>query len=157
MPEYKKARDLVRKLQIEIKYNNNGRSAGCYNQTLDYIRMGKYSELKKSRDFFWAVMFHEIGHWSGHPKRVNRKSLVDRAKAAVGIASDEKSAERMQEYVQAIRQVFSGKDRYGGIERLMRVLGPYVGISVVLYSLYHLDDFRWGKTRTINEDDSKQK
>ena len=34
-------------------------------------------------------------------------------------------------------------------------LGPYVGISIVLYSLYHLDDFRWGKTRIVSEDDNK--
>ncbi|KUL91538.1 hypothetical protein ZTR_01643 [Talaromyces verruculosus] len=34
-------------------------------------------------------------------------------------------------------------------------LGPYVSISIVLYSLYHLDDFRWGKTRIVSEDDNK--
>ncbi|KAH7348874.1 chitin synthase [Rhexocercosporidium sp. MPI-PUGE-AT-0058] len=36
-------------------------------------------------------------------------------------------------------------------------LGPYVGMTVVLYSLYHLDDFRWGRTRTVSGDGGKRK
>jgi chitin synthase len=40
---------------------------------------------------------------------------------------------------------------------ICNTLGPYVGITVVLYSLYHLDDPRWGKTRIVIEDDSKRK
>lgn len=35
--------------------------------------------------------------------------------------------------------------------------GQYVGTAVVIYSLYHLDDFRWGKTRTVSDDSSKRK
>ncbi|KAH9205978.1 chitin synthase [Leptodontidium sp. 2 PMI_412] len=35
--------------------------------------------------------------------------------------------------------------------------GQYVGVAVVIYSLYHLDDFRWGKTRTVSDDSSKRK
>lgn len=40
---------------------------------------------------------------------------------------------------------------------MCNTLGPYVAMTVVLYSLYHLDDFRWGKTRIVIEDDSKRK
>lgn len=38
----------------------------------------------------------------------------------------EEDSTRIQEYVRGIREVFSGKDRYAGIERFMSVLAPYV-------------------------------
>ena len=40
---------------------------------------------------------------------------------------------------------------------MCNAFGPYVGMTIVLYSLYHLDDLRWGKTRIVSEDDSKCK
>jgi hypothetical protein len=53
-------------------------------------------------------------------------SLVDRAKSLFGSDSNQETYERVQAYVSAVRDVFSGDDRYKGIERFMAVLGPYV-------------------------------
>ncbi|MBU2589556.1 MAG: hypothetical protein KKA65_03055 [Nanoarchaeota archaeon] len=53
-------------------------------------------------------------------------SLVDRAKLLFNRNTDKKEHERVQAYVKAIRDVFSGDDRYKGIERFMAILGPYV-------------------------------
>ncbi|MAG52587.1 MAG: hypothetical protein CMH62_01355 [Nanoarchaeota archaeon] len=53
------------------------------------------------------------------------KNLVDRAKSMFSGDSEE-AQEHVQEYITELREVFSGKDRYNGIERFMEVLGPYV-------------------------------
>ena len=54
-----------------------------------------------------------------------KTGLVGKAKSLVGI-TDENRTEQLQRYVTDVRKVFSGKDRYVGIQRLMKVLGPYV-------------------------------
>jgi len=54
-----------------------------------------------------------------------KDNLVEKAKSLVG-ASDEGSHERLQEYVRDMRTVFAGSDRYLGIQRFMKILGPYV-------------------------------
>lgn len=33
------------------------------------------------------------------------------------------------------------------------VVGPFLTITVLLYALYHLDHFSWGKTRQVILDD----
>ena len=55
------------------------------------------------------------------PKR--KAKLVTKIKSALGILKEKPNVE---EYVQKIRTVFSGEDRYKGIERFMTLLGPYV-------------------------------
>jgi len=56
-------------------------------------------------------------------KLPKKNSLVGKAKS---LFNNKESYEKIQEYVTAIREVFSSKDRYRGIERFMAVLGPYV-------------------------------
>ncbi len=54
-------------------------------------------------------------------------SLVKKVKAVFSSSEqDPKMYERLQMYRQDVREVFSGDDRYKGIERFMKVLGPYV-------------------------------
>lgn len=55
-----------------------------------------------------------------------QKSLVGKARSLLSGSSKEDVAERMQQYVRDIREVFASDDRYAGIERFMGVLGPYV-------------------------------
>jgi hypothetical protein len=70
-------------------------------------------------------------------KRVEpKKSLGERDKSSLGFSlkADSKeeeeqelfTTEQREEYIRAIRNVFSSEDRYEGIERFMNVLGPYV-------------------------------
>ena len=54
------------------------------------------------------------------------KNLVDRTKSLFSGGSEEEEQENFQEYIDSIREVFSGEDRYKGIERLVEVLGPYI-------------------------------
>ena len=66
-----------------------------------------------------------IGTPSPLPEK-KKKSFIDRAKALFGKTQEDKDYEHVQEYVKAVREVFSGDDRYKGIERFMTVLGHYV-------------------------------
>lgn len=60
------------------------------------------------------------------PVRLPRQkdSLVDDDKST--FHTDPETYDRLQEYASDIREVFSGNDRYKGIERFMAVIGPYV-------------------------------
>ncbi len=53
------------------------------------------------------------------------KGVVTRLKSLVSDPNAEAS-KQLRNYPRAIRAVFSGEDRYNGIERFMTVLGPYV-------------------------------
>ena len=47
-----------------------------YSPTLDYINLPPRHSFKTEEKFF-STSYHELTHWSGHPKRLNRKqSLV---------------------------------------------------------------------------------
>ena len=52
-----------------------------------------------------------------------KKSLVERVKS---LLTKSQPADDLKPYVPQIREVFSGEDRYKGIERFMKVLAPYV-------------------------------
>ena len=54
-----------------------------------------------------------------------KESSVDYDKTPLS-SKDPEGYDRLQEYAASIREVFSGDDRYGGIERFMAVLGPYI-------------------------------
>ncbi len=54
------------------------------------------------------------------------KSLAGKAKSLLSGSAEADTGERMQQYMQDIREVFASDDRYAGIERFMGVLGPYV-------------------------------
>lgn len=54
-----------------------------------------------------------------------KDSLTGRAKSFFG-TSDQEAYQHLQRYVKDIREVFAGEDRYLGIQRFMKVLGPYV-------------------------------
>jgi len=58
--------------------------------------------------------------------RQKAKTLKGKIKSLFSSKPEENFTEKIQEYVQAIREIFSSEDRYRGIERLMSVLGPYV-------------------------------
>ncbi|GEM_PF-3476196 len=52
--------------------------------------------------------------------------IIAGAKKILGIGDDAKLGEKLPEYVTDMREVFSGEDRYNGVEKMMEVLGPYV-------------------------------
>ena len=55
------------------------------------------------------------------------KGLFEKLKSAlIGDGTEKISPETLKEYASKVRVVFSGEDRYKGIERFMEVLGPYV-------------------------------
>ncbi|MBU0894263.1 MAG: hypothetical protein KKB88_02375 [Nanoarchaeota archaeon] len=63
-------------------------------------------------------------------KLPRQKGLVGKAKSLLGRNPKQDTSERMQQYIKDVREVFSGDDRYAGIERFMSILGPYVEKSM---------------------------
>jgi antirestriction protein ArdC len=59
--------------QISFK----GKAAAYYNVELDEITLPKMKEFKSNHGYY-ATLFHELVHATGHEKRLNRKTLADR-------------------------------------------------------------------------------
>lgn len=59
-------------------------------------------------------------------KLQDKKGLVGTVLGLIGAGTESKAKDRLPKYPADIRGVFSGPDRYSGIERFMEVLGPYV-------------------------------
>lgn len=57
----------------EIKY---GGSTACYIPSKDEILMPEKKDFKDSESFY-ATLFHEMAHSTGHSKRLNRKEVVN--------------------------------------------------------------------------------
>lgn len=60
---------LVKKLGIDVQYGGN---RAYYNASTDHIRMPVRGAFP-SADTFYGTLAHEIGHWTGHPSRLNRQ------------------------------------------------------------------------------------
>lgn len=53
-----------------------GGSIACYSPAEDRVKMPRMSCFK-SVDAYYATLFHEIGHATGHPKRLNRPEVAN--------------------------------------------------------------------------------
>lgn len=49
----------------------HGGGRACYIPTIDEVHMPQAESFKSSADYY-ATMFHELGHWTGHESRLNR-------------------------------------------------------------------------------------
>lgn len=47
-----------------------------FSKASDFINMPRQNTFEKSEEYY-STLFHEIGHWTGHESRLNRKTLVD--------------------------------------------------------------------------------
>ncbi|TCZ55775.1 ArdC family protein [Roseicella aquatilis] len=54
-----------------------GGERAFYTPNLDYIRMPDM-ETFVYPEAFYATLAHELGHWTGHPSRLNRETIVKR-------------------------------------------------------------------------------
>jgi antirestriction protein ArdC len=54
--------------KAKIKF---GGDSACYIPMLDIINMPQAETFKSTADYY-ATMFHELGHWTGHESRLNR-------------------------------------------------------------------------------------
>ena len=59
---------FIAKTDADIRHGEKG---ACYVPSHDFIRMPSYA-LFKTAAHYYATIFHELGHWSGHESRLNR-------------------------------------------------------------------------------------
>ena len=53
-----------------------GGNRACYNRLTDIVTTPHKGQFKSEEDFY-STLFHELGHSTGHSKRLNRKELVE--------------------------------------------------------------------------------
>ena len=63
-----KAERILKESGAEIRHGGN---EAFYNLTGDYIQLPERDQLKTQADYY-ATALHEMGHWTGHPSRLNR-------------------------------------------------------------------------------------
>lgn len=59
---------FVAQTKAEIRHGGN---QACYVPTSDYVQMPPY-ECFRDRESFYAVLSHELTHWTGNQKRIDR-------------------------------------------------------------------------------------
>ena len=59
---------FIQDTKAQIKF---GGDSACYIPMLDIINMPQAESFKSTADYY-ATMFHELGHWTGHESRLNR-------------------------------------------------------------------------------------
>ncbi|MDN3564286.1 zincin-like metallopeptidase domain-containing protein, partial [Paeniroseomonas aquatica] len=55
----------------------NAATLTFYLPNLDYIRMPELERFVYP-EAFYATLAHELGHWTGHPSRLNRETIIKR-------------------------------------------------------------------------------
>ena len=81
-PQFKKSERLLQTLKDKpihrLKIMEGGNKA-AYNPARDFIRMPSVNQFKavaksdlQGEAHYWATMWHEIVHWTGHPTRLKR-------------------------------------------------------------------------------------
>ena len=68
-----KAERILRESGAEIRH---GGSEAFYNRTEDYIQVPEMGQFRSQADYY-ATNLHELGHWTGHPSRLNREASSD--------------------------------------------------------------------------------
>jgi len=81
----------------EIRHSDYGRC--YYKKSLDYVHMPKPEFFESTKDYY-SVLFHELGHSTGHEKRLNRKSLTKKTKfGSSAYSKEELIAEMTQAFL----------------------------------------------------------
>ncbi len=69
------AEDYLRRSGAVIKYRQN--QIPCYMPAADIIMLPERKQYK-GKEYYYSDIFHELGHWTGHSKRLNRESNFNR-------------------------------------------------------------------------------
>lgn len=69
--DLKQIEGIIKNTNVDLRFESIGARA-CYTPTYDYINMPKKERFKESGDYY-CTLFHEMTHWTGHHKRLNRE------------------------------------------------------------------------------------
>ena len=80
---YEKSRDLLDKLKADRNLRIVSQSYAAYAPSFDVVMMPAPKQFNVSSDgssgetegmaHYWATLWHEVIHWTGHPSRLNRE------------------------------------------------------------------------------------
>lgn len=89
LEELEHAEDVIRATGASITY---GGGRAYYRPATDEIRLPERERFHETGGFY-AVAFHELTHWTGHPSRLNREREPGRQFGSEGYALEELTAE----------------------------------------------------------------
>lgn len=75
-PKFHVAESIAKNTGADIRNVNSNRA--YYSPSLDYVNVPNIG-LHHSSHEYYSTMFHELGHWTGHSSRLNRKELKESA------------------------------------------------------------------------------
>lgn len=70
-----KAETFIKNVPVTIKEHD---SVPCFKPRLDLVSMPKLGQFKTA-EHYYATAMHELTHWTGHPKRLNRFEVDEKA------------------------------------------------------------------------------
>lgn len=73
--EIKSCEDIVKNMPLKPRIDHGGGRA-FYSPMLDYIQMPEMNTFETS-EHYYATLFHELGHATGHENRVGRKGILE--------------------------------------------------------------------------------
>lgn len=82
----------------EIKF---GKDHACYWPTLDRVDMPSIGQFTKP-DHYYSTYFHELGHSTGHPKRLDRKQAFGHGFGSKSYSKEELVAEMTASFLCAV-------------------------------------------------------
>jgi len=91
------AENIIKNCNAKIQYCEQNEA--FYSGSLDLINLPLRSQFKSVASFYQTV-FHEIGHWTGHPDRLNRKLF--NLFGSVDYAREELTAEMCSIFVNSL-------------------------------------------------------
>ena len=64
-------------LYLDLDINKNGTEA-CYYWKSDIVEMPPRASFSNKEEEYWATLWHEVIHWTGHTSRLNRLGGAER-------------------------------------------------------------------------------
>lgn len=69
------AEEVVAQMQLPPVIEEGMTTRACYQMVTDTVQMPAFASFETAEDFYLTI-YHELTHASGHPKRLNRESLI---------------------------------------------------------------------------------
>lgn len=71
--------DFITALNLGDSLRHVDQDDAFFSRTRDFVQMPPLAAFRTS-ELYYGVLFHELTHWTGHPDRLNRKTLTESLK-----------------------------------------------------------------------------
>jgi len=119
-------------------------SRAAYSPSADLIGVPHHLTFKSTADFY-STVFHEMGHWSGHPRRLNRSTLGDFSPYASAL--EEMTAEFTSAFITGLLGMNTVEQHAAYITGFYNEIGNPNALSIAAAEANRAATFILGKSR----------